>query len=93
MRKQVKKQKRIDNIVLVMSTLLAILLNILLDVSIKGKVMILIVHGVTLIAEAILDRCPYCHKFLGARNSRRCPNCGREFRLILILLIVSQDII
>ncbi|KEZ89679.1 hypothetical protein IO98_13385 [Lacrimispora celerecrescens] len=41
MRKQVKKQKRIDNIVLVMSTLLAILLNILLDVSIKGKVMIL----------------------------------------------------
>ncbi len=56
MRKQVKKQKRIDNIVLVMSTLLAILLNILLDVSIKGKVMILIVYGVTLIAEAILDR-------------------------------------
>jgi len=80
MRKKVKKQKRIVNIVLVISTLIAFLLELLLDVPLPGKVMILIVYGVTLIASVILDRCPYCHKYLGARNSRRCPNCGREFR-------------
>jgi len=80
MRKKVKKQRRIIYLILVISTLLAVLLNILLNKPLPGGVTSLIVYGIWLIASVILDRCPYCHKYLGFRNSHRCPNCKREFR-------------
>jgi hypothetical protein len=80
MRKKVKKHKRIAYLVLIISTLLIVLVNTLLDKPLPREVMILSIYGVWLIASVILDRCPYCHKYLGFRNSHRCPNCEREFR-------------
>ena len=80
MKKKVKKQRRIIYMILVISILLAVLVNNLLDKPLPGDVTSLIVSGIWLIASVILDRCPYCHKYLGFRNSHRCPNCEREFR-------------
>lgn len=80
MKKKVKKHKRIVYLVLIISTLLIVLVNTLLDKPLPKEVATLSIYGVWLIASVILDRCPYCHKYLGFRNSHRCPNCEREFR-------------
>ena len=86
MKKRIKRRGWILSFASLAPIVINTIVNFVFDIDFESNKydwvgwMVIAYYIIMCVIYFIIDRCPYCRVYLGTRNHRRCPGCGKVFR-------------